>query len=141
MSIVTTNKFKSTTIFGLLNVVNSVDGNTISNTNLTGNLTVGGKFNNIPVDTIAYIGNLTSDAQEQINTKANTTDVTTTNNNLSILQTLVDTKANTTDLTTTNNTVTTLQTLVDTKANSTDVTTTNNTYYITDIGRHEGKFH
>ena len=67
MSIVTNNKFKSTSIYGVLNVVNSVDGNIISNTNLSDNLTVGGKFNNIPVDTIAYISNLTSDVQEQIN--------------------------------------------------------------------------
>jgi hypothetical protein len=86
MSIVTNNKFKSTSIYGVLNVVNSVDGNIISNTNLSGNLTVGGKFNSIPVDTIAYISNLTSDVQAQINTKANTTDLTTSNNNITTLQ-------------------------------------------------------
>ena len=51
------------------------------------NLTVNGKINNIPVSTIAYISNLTSDIQEQINTKSNITDVST-------LQTLVNTKAN-----------------------------------------------
>ena len=44
MSIVTNNKFKSTSIYGVLNVVNSVDGNIISNTNLSDNLTVGGNL-------------------------------------------------------------------------------------------------
>ena len=77
MSIVTNNKFKSTSIYGVLNVVNSVDGNIISNTNLSYKLIVGGKINNIPVDKIAYISNLTSDVQEQINTTNN--DITTTN--------------------------------------------------------------
>lgn len=70
MSTVTTNKFKSTTIYGTLNVNDYPSGNIISNTNLTGNLTVNGKINNIPVSTIAYVSNLTSDVQAQIDLKA-----------------------------------------------------------------------
>ena len=57
MTTVTTNKFKSTTIYGTLSVIDNPNGNIISSTNLTGNLTVGGKLNNIPVATIAYISN------------------------------------------------------------------------------------
>ena len=85
MSTVTTNKFKSTTIYGILNVIDNPNGNIISNTTLSGNLTVGGKINNIPVSTIAYISNLTSDIQAQIDSKANTTDLTTTNNNVTTI--------------------------------------------------------
>jgi hypothetical protein len=70
MTTVTSNKFKSTTIYGTLSVIDNPNGNIISNTTLSGNLTVGGKINNIPVATIEYVSNLTSDAQEQINTKA-----------------------------------------------------------------------
>ena len=67
MSTITTNKFKSTTIYGILNFIDNPNGNIILNTTLSGNLTVGGKINNIHVSTIAYISNLTSDAQSQIN--------------------------------------------------------------------------
>ena len=49
------------------------------------NIVVTGKINNIPNATINYISGLTSDAQTQINTKANTTDLTTTNTNLQLL--------------------------------------------------------
>jgi len=70
MSTVTTNKFKSTIIYGTLNVIDNPNGNIISNTTLSGNLTVGGKINNIPVATIAYISSLTSDVQAQINLKS-----------------------------------------------------------------------
>ena len=87
MTTVTTNKFKSTTIYGTLSVIDNPTGNIISSTNLTGNLTVGGKLNIIPVETIAYISNLTSDAQAHISNKANTSDLTTTNSNVSTLQT------------------------------------------------------
>lgn len=72
--------------------MDSPNGSVISDTNITRNLTVGGKINNIPVATIAYVSNLTSDAQAQINTKANTSDLTTSNTNITTLQT------NTTDI-------------------------------------------
>ena len=82
-----TNKFKSTIIYGVLNVMDPPDGSIISDTNITRNLTVGGKFNNIPVTTFGYVSNLTSGAQAQITSKANTTDLTTSNNNIITLQT------------------------------------------------------
>ena len=100
MATVTSNKFKSTTIYGTLSVIDNPNGNIISNTSLTGNLTVGGKINNIPVATIEYVSNLTSDAQAQINTKAPLASPTFTGTVSGITKTMVglSNADNTTDL-------------------------------------------
>ena len=70
------NKFKSTTIYGKLVVADTPDGSITADTILNRNLTVVGKINNIPSETIGYISNLTSDAQTQLTTlQTKTTDI------------------------------------------------------------------
>ena len=49
-------------------------------------LTVDGNINSVPNFKFAYLTNITSDVQTQINNKANTTDLTTINTNISTLQ-------------------------------------------------------
>lgn len=64
---ITNNKFKSTTVYGKFVVADTPDGSITADTILNRNLTVVGKINNIPSETINYISNLTSDVQGQIN--------------------------------------------------------------------------
>ena len=73
---ISNNKFKSTTIYGKFVVADTPDGTITADTYLSRDLLVDGKINNIPNATISYIANLTSDAQTQINNKANATDLT-----------------------------------------------------------------
>ena len=73
---ISNNKFKSTTIYGKFVVADTPDGTITADTHLSRDLLVDGKINNIPNATINYIANLTSDAQTQINNKANATDLT-----------------------------------------------------------------
>ena len=78
-------------------------------TTYANNVVVSGNINSVPYAKFAYLTGITSDVQTQINAKANTTDLTTTNANLTALQTLVNVKANVSDLVTANANITTLQ--------------------------------
>jgi hypothetical protein len=126
---ISNNKFKSTTIYGKLVVADTPDGSITADTILNRNLTVVGKINNIPSETINYISNLTSDAQTQLTTlKTKTTDVTydsltltsTYTNNL-----IVNGKINNIPKATINyiaNLTSDAQTQINNKSNSSDLT-------------------
>ena len=63
----TNNKIKSTTIYGALNVVDMANGSVLSNAYISRNLQVDGTINNVPNSKFAYLTNVTSDIQTQIN--------------------------------------------------------------------------
>ena len=67
----TNNKIKSTTIYGALNVLDMVDNSVLSSAYIKRNLTVDGNINNVPNSKFAFLTNITSDIQTQINNKSN----------------------------------------------------------------------
>lgn len=67
------NQFRSTTIYGNLRNEDDNVNSVLADAYISRNLTVNGKINNIQSTTIAYISNLSSDAQSQINNKASLT--------------------------------------------------------------------
>jgi hypothetical protein len=98
----TNNKIKSTTIYGALNVLDMTDNSVLSSAYIKRNLTVDGNINNVPNSKFAYLTNITSDIQTQINNKSSSTDLTTTNTNITTLQTkTTDISYNSSTLTTT----------------------------------------
>ena len=63
----TNTKFKSTTIYGILQNKNYDDGSVLADAHIYRNLTVDGNINNVSKTAINYVFNVTSDIQTQIN--------------------------------------------------------------------------
>ena len=63
----TNNKFKSTTIYGILQNKDYDDGSVLADAHIYRNLTVDGNINNVSKTAINYVSNVTSDIQTQIN--------------------------------------------------------------------------
>ena len=98
----TNNKIKSTTIYGALNVLDMTDNSVLSSAYIKRNLTVDGNINSVPNSKFAFLTNITSDIQTQINNKSSSTDLTTTNTNITTLQNkTTDISYNSSTLTTT----------------------------------------
>ena len=97
----TNNKIKSTTIYRALNVLDMADNSVLSSAYISRNLLVYWNINSVPNSKFAFLTNITSDIQTQINNKSSSTDLTTTNTNITTLQN------KTTDISYNNSTLTT----------------------------------